>query len=120
MEEQITNFLKNNPKTKLIIIDTLQKVRDTKVGAGKTGMYGNDYDDISYIKRIADEYNIAIMLVHHLQKLKDGDDLFNEVSGWTGNIGAADTNYVLKRKRSGSAAMLLVSGRDVGYQELAL
>lgn len=112
LEEQITEFLKDHPKTKLIIIDTLQKVRDSKGGAGKTGMYGNDHNDISSIKRIADEYNIAIILVHHLRKLKDGDDPFNEVSGSTGIIGAADTNYILKRKRSGNTATLLVSGRD--------
>lgn len=120
LEEQITDFLNDHPKTKLVIIDTLQKVRDTKGGAGKTGMYGNDYDDISSIKKIADEYNIAVLLVHHLRKLKDSEDPFNEVSGSTGIIGAADTNYVFKRKRSTNAATLLVSGRDMEYQELTL
>ena len=120
LEEQITDFLNDYPKTKLVIIDTLQKVRDTKGGAGKTGMYGNDYDDISSLKKIADEYNIAVLLVHHLRKLKDSDDPFNEVSGSTGIIGAADTNYVLKRKRSSRDATLLACGRDVEYQELTL
>ena len=120
LEEQITDFLKEYPKTKLVIIDTLQKVRDSNGGTGKTGMYGNDYDDISSIKRIADEYSIAIILVHHLRKLKDGDDPFNEVSGSTGIIGAADTNFILKRKRSDNTATLLVSGRDVEHQELTL
>ena len=120
LEEQITDFLKEYPKTKLVIIDTLQKVRDSNGGTGKTGMYGNDYDDISSIKRIADEYSIAIILVHHLRKLKDGDDPFNEVSGSTGIIGAADTNFILKRKRTKDTASLLVSGRDVEYQELTL
>ena len=120
LEEQITDFLKEYPKTKLVIIDTLQKVRDSNGGTGKTGMYGNDYDDISSIKRIADEYSIAIILVHHLRKLKDGEDPFNEVSGSTGIIGAADTNFILKRKRSDNTATLLVSGRDVEYQELTL
>lgn len=120
LEEQITDFLKDFPKTKLVIIDTLQKIRDTKGSAGKAGMYGNDYNDISSIKRIADEFNISIILVHHLRKLRDGDDPFNEVSGSTGIIGAADTNYVFKRKRSTNAATLLVSGRDVEYQKLTL
>lgn len=68
LELQITDFLKDNPKTKLIIIGTLQKVRDSKGSSGKAGMYGNDYDNISSIKRIADEYNIAIILVHHLRR----------------------------------------------------
>lgn len=61
-----------------------------------------------------------MILVHHLRKLEDGDDPFNEVSGSTGIIGAADTNYVLKRKRSGDTATLLASGRNVEYQELTL
>ncbi len=120
LEEELVNFLSDFPKTKLVIIDTLQKVRDSKGGAGKTGMYGNDYDDISSIKRIADQYNIAIILVHHLRKMKDSDDPFNEVSGSTGIVGAADTNYVLKRKRSSRDATLLACGRDVEYQELTL
>lgn len=84
LEEQITELLNNYPKTKLVIIDTLQKVRDSKGSAGKAGMYGNYYDDISSIKRIADDFNISIILMHHLRKLRDGDDPFNEVSGSTG------------------------------------
>ena len=120
LEEEIINFLEDFPKTKLVIIDTLQKVRDSKGSTGKTGMYGNDYDDISSIKHIADGFNIAILLVHHLRKLQDSDDPFNDVSGSTGIIGAADTNFILRRKRSGNAATLLVSGRDVEYQELTL
>lgn len=120
LEEKITDFLTEHPATKLVIIDTLQKVRDSKGSTGKAGMYGNDYDDISSIKRIADGFNIAILLVHHLRKLQDSDDPFNDVSGSTGIIGAADTNFILRRKRSGNAATLLVSGRDVEYQELTL
>ena len=120
LEEQITDFLTEHPATKLVIIDTLQKVRDSKGSTGKAGMYGNDYDDISSIKRIADDFNIAVLLVHHLRKLQDSDDPFNDVSGSTGIIGAADTNFILRRKRSGNAATLLVSGRDVEYQELTL
>ena len=120
LEEQITDFLTEHPATKLVIIDTLQKVRDSKGSTGKAGIYGNDYDDISSIKRIADGFNIAILLVHHLRKLQDSDDPFNDVSGSTGIIGAADTNFILRRKRSGNAATLLVSGRDVEYQELTL
>lgn len=120
LENQITAHLAENPNTKLIIIDTLQKVRDSKGSSGKSGMYAGDYEDISAIKRIADEYNIAILLVHHLRKLQDSSDPFNEISGSTGIAGAADTNFILKRKRSDNGATLLVSGRDVEYQELTL
>ena len=42
LEEQIINFLNEHTDTKLVIIDTLQKVRDSKWSTGKAGMYGND------------------------------------------------------------------------------
>ena len=44
LEEQITSFLKKYPNTKFVIIDTLQKIRNTKAASGKNGMYGDDYD----------------------------------------------------------------------------
>lgn len=120
LEEQIIDALNDYPKTKLIIIDTLQKVRDSRSVAGKNGMYANDYDDISTVKQIADKFKIAIVLVHHLRKLKDSADPFNEVSGSTGITGAADTNFILKRRRGEETATLLVNGRDVEYQQFTL
>ena len=45
----------------------------------------------------------------------------NMISGTTGISGATDTNLVLKKgKRSGSAATLYCTGRDIEYQELTL
>ena len=64
---------------------------------GSLAGIAHGYDDISSIKRIADGFNIAVLLVHHLRKLQDSDDPFNDVSGSTGIIGAADTNFILCR-----------------------
>ena len=83
-------------------------------------MYASDYDDISAVKSIADRRRIAVVLVHHLRKMKDASDPFNEVSGSRGITGAADTNIILKRKRDEDTATLLVSGRDVEYQQFTL
>ena len=120
LEEQIEAALNDFPNTRLVIIDTLQKVRNAQNAAGKNGMYASDYDDISAVKSIADRRRIAVVLVHHLRKMKDASDPFNEVSGSTGITGAADTNIILKRKRDEDTAMLLVSGRDVEYQQFTL
>lgn len=120
LEEQITEFLDRYQETRLIVIDTLQKVRDSG-SAARAGMYASDYDDISAIKRIADDYGIAIVLVHHLRKLKDGEDPFNQLSGSTGITGAVDSSYVLRKdSRSSDTATLLATGRDIEYQELTL
>ena len=120
LEEQIEAALNDFPNTRLVIIDTLQKVRNAQSAAGKNGMYASDYDDISAVKSIADRRRIAVVLVHHLRKMKDASDPFNEVSGSTGITGAADTNIILKRKRDEDTATLLVSGRDVEYQQFTL
>lgn len=120
LEEQIEQYLSDFPQTKLVIIDTFQKVRDSKSTGGKSGMYAGDYDDVSALKNISDKYGIAVVVVHHVRKMKDKSDPFNEVSGSTGITGAADTNFVLKRSRSNENGTLLATGRDIEYQELTL
>ena len=120
LEEQILQALRDYPGTRLVIIDTLQKARDSRSAAGKNGLYSADYDDMSALKDLADSQKIAIVLVHHLRKQQDSSDPFNQLSGSTGITGAADTNMVLQRPRGSNTATLLVTGRDVDDQQLHL
>lgn len=119
LEQQITNVLNDFSDIQLIIIDTFQKVRNIG-GSTKDGMYAVDYANVSALKDIADKYKIAIIFVHHLRKVKDQTDPFNDVSGSTGIAGAADTIFIMNRSREGINAILRVSGRDVNYQEIDL
>jgi len=117
LQQQFTSFLKQEPDTKLIVIDTLQRVRGVDVS---TNAYANDYRDICELKQLADKHRVAIILVHHLRKHSDKDP-FNMVSGTTGITGGVDTTYVLEKdKRSDNIAKLYVTGRDVEYLELSL
>lgn len=121
LERQIAEYLKEYPNTRLIIIDTLQKVRDTQSGNNRSGMYGSDYDDIGSIKQIADNADIAIVLVHHLRKQQDSSDPFNQVSGTVGITGAVDTMLLLKKEeRTAETATLLATGRDIEMQQMTL
>ncbi len=120
LETQIEGFLSGFPATKLVIIDTLQKVRNVGSSNMRDGMYAVDYSDISALKSLADRHGIAVIFVHHLRKMADLNDPFNEVSGTAGIVGAADTTFILRRRRNEQSAELLVTGRDVEYQELAL
>ncbi len=79
LEEQIKNFVKDHNDTVLIIIDTLQMVTQNS----KDTSYANDYKDIETIKRIADELQIAILLVYHMRKQDDKDSI-NKLSGTNG------------------------------------
>ena len=102
---------------KLVVIDTLQRVRS----AGSDGnLYANDYQDIGLLKRLADRRHIAILLIHHLRKLYD-DDPMNMISGSTGLSGAADSTFVLqKSSRLANIASLHCTGRDIPDRTLKL
>ena len=115
--EQIGQFLKEHPQTRLIVIDTLQRIRTVGNDANP---YANDYRDIGVLKALADKHRIAILLVHHLRKMND-DDPINMISGTTGLSGATDSNFVLRKsQRRENTATLYCTGRDIPYRELAL
>lgn len=117
--DELEGFLKAHPKTGLIIIDTLQRVR----GAvhGKEGAYAADYREVGGLKAFADRHGIAVLLVHHLRKMADDSDPFNRISGTNGLMGAADTALVLtKEKRGDENATLSIVGRDVESSDTVL
>lgn len=117
LDEQLTRFLREHPDTSLVIIDTLQKVREV---GGDTYSYANDYQIITRLKSFADAYGICLMVVHHTRKQK-ADDAFDMISGTNGLMGAADGAFLLqKEKRTSNAATLEVSGRDQQDQRLYL
>ena len=117
LDEQLTRFLREHPETSLIIIDTLQKVREV---GGDNYSYANDYQIITRLKTFADTYGICLMVVHHTRKQK-ADDAFDMISGTSGLMGAADGAFLLqKEKRTSDTATLEVSGRDQQDQRLYL
>ena len=117
LDEQISRFLREHPETSLIIIDTLQKVREV---GGDNYSYANDYQIITRLKSFADANGICLMVVHHTRKQK-ADDAFDMISGTNGLMGAADGAFLLqKEKRTSDTATLEVSGRDQQDQRLYL
>ena len=115
--EQIEQFLKEHPQTRLIVIDTLQRIR---TAGNDANPYASDYRDIGVLKALADKHRIAILLVHHLRKMND-DDPMNMISGSTGLNGAADSTFVLqKSSRLANIASLHCTGRDIPDRTLKL
>ena len=115
--EQLARFVSEHRDTRLIIIDTLQKIREA---SGDRYSYASDYEIIGQLKHFADQTGIALLLVHHTRK-QQADDKFDMISGTNGLLGAADGAFVLqKEKRTGNTAVLEVSGRDQPEQRLIL
>ena len=116
LTDELGCFMYDHPDTRLIVIDTFQKIR----GEVSQMSYANDYSEVSWLKRLADRMNTCILLVHHTRKLGDSD-AFNEINGTNGIAGSADTLMVLKKeKRTDRKASLFCTGRDIEDRELEI
>jgi len=104
------------PDLKLIIIDTLGRFASFKDG--------NDYAEmtgvLASIKAVADEFNIAIIIIHHTRKNDSSDDFVNSSLGSVGIAGAVDSIMILTRKRGTHDGKLSITGRDIEEKEFAV
>lgn len=116
---QLEEYIKNSPNTKLIVIDTLQKVRAS--ASGKENAYSADYREMGILKAFSDRHGICLFLVHHLRKMGDDGDPFNRISGTNGIFGAADTAFVMtKERRNDTKITFSIVGRDIESQEIIM
>lgn len=117
LDEQLEKFIREHSDTRLIIIDTLQKIREVSTDAYS---YANDYDIIGRMKQFAGKNGVCVLLVHHTRKQQAGDK-FEMISGTTGLLGCADGAFLLqKEKRTDLSATLDIVGRDQPDQRLHL
>ena len=117
LDGQLSRFMDDHPDTRLMIIDTLQKIREM---GGEAYSYANDYQIIGQLKQFADRHGICLLIVHHTRKTPAGDK-FEMISGTTGLLGCADGAFLLqKEQRTDSTAVLDVVGRDQPDQRIHL
>lgn len=109
LDAQLEKFVREHSDTRLIIIDTLQKVREL---SGEAYSYRDDYQIIGQLKQPADRFQLCMLIVHHTRKSPANDE-FDRISGTTGIYGCADGAFVLsKERRTDNTATLSISGRD--------
>ena len=117
LDAQLEKFVREHPDTRLIIIDTLQKVRELSCEAYS---YRDDYQIIGQLKQLADKFKLCLLIVHHTRKSPANDE-FDRISGTTGIYGCADGAFVLsKERRTDNTATLSISGRDQPDQRIHL
>lgn len=111
-EEDLTEFLAANPDAKLVVIDVFQKVKRGKQ-LHQTD-YEADYEILTKLKKIADQYKVCIFPVYHDRKFTDPTDPFSNLLGSTAIIGVSDFIWVLfKEKREDMEATLAITGRTL-------
>jgi hypothetical protein len=115
--EFLEEWLTNHPDARLVVIDTLARFRPPSSDSGS--LYDKDYLVVGALKQIADKFSVAILVVHHLRKM-GSEDPFDQVSGTHGLTGSADGTLILQRDRGRADAALILTGRDVEEQDLAL
>lgn len=108
--DQLDQWMADHPGISLIVIDTLQKIRDN---ARSDNIYASDYSALGKIKEYADDHRLAIVIIHHTRKMAASDP-FDTISGSYGVSGAADASLVIqKESHMAKEAELHVTGRDM-------
>ena len=117
LTDQLSGFIREHPDTTLVIIDTLQKIREVD---SDSYSYAKDYEIINQLKQFSDSWGICLLLVHHTRKQKSSDN-FDMISGTNGLLGCADGAFMLyKATRTSNKATLEISGRDQQDQKIHL
>jgi 5S rRNA maturation endonuclease (ribonuclease M5) len=114
----IEEWLKAHPGARLVVIDTLAKVRPLLGRA--SSLYHDDYSAVQPLKALSDRYRVAILVIHHLRKAS-AEDVQDTINATTGLAGGVDGTLILQRARGRATATLHVDGRDVPeVKELAI
>jgi hypothetical protein len=105
----IREWIGKAKKPRLIVVDILEKVRQ-RVTSKQTTQYSADYEALESLHKIATEFQLSVLVLHHQRKAV-ADDLMDTVSGTLGIGGALDTLLVLGTDEMGH--FLYGRGRDL-------
>lgn len=97
-------------KVEVVIFDIIGVIRGVR--KSNEGVYNHDLQEAEFLHRLAMFENIAIIGVHHTNKLQDENDPLNNVSGSVGLIAGADQTITLYReKRANDETFMHIDGR---------
>jgi hypothetical protein len=113
-------YLREHGNIRMVIIDTWIRF----LGPVDINDYGLSTRNAAALKVVADELNIAVLVITHTKKGTSGKsyegDWIDGVIGSQGLSGVADSTILLRRGRGSRQAELLTTGRDITEQELIL
>ncbi|MGD9608965.1 MAG: AAA family ATPase [Desulfovibrionaceae bacterium] len=119
--EALDAYAEANPDLKLIVVDTLVKMRPKTRPKGMNA-YEIDSIHLGQIKALADRRHLGVVVITHLNKTKitDKGDPFDRITGSNGIFGVADTAMLLVGERGSKVAELKTTGRDIEGQDYAV
>ena len=102
---------------RVVVLDTFTALVKTGTKSG-SDVFRSQYAEVSELRKIAEEFQIAVVVVHHVRK-GSSDGVIEAVAGTGGIAAAVDTLWLLKRKPEGEATLDVV-GRETEERTLAL
>lgn len=121
----ISEYLKENPKCKLIIVDVYNCIKPTSSGKQGGNAYEVDARQADALQQLALAHHCCILVLTHLRKSgangrSETSDPFEEITGSMGLPSKADTVMVFKKGINNQEGKLYVRGRETREQTLDL
>lgn len=110
---QLESWIDRTPDSKLIVIDTLARVRPSS--ASGLDAYQQDTLTIAPLQALALNRGVSILIVTHYSKSKQfaaDADPFDRITGSNGLFGVADAAWLIYGKRGNDELTFRTTGRD--------
>lgn len=107
----VESWLRRRRAPRLVIIDVLAKIRPKTSGRGS--IYDDDYSAIGPLQELAQRREIAVLIVHHMNKGTESTDPYDLINGSAGVGGSADGLLALQYERGQQDATLTISSREL-------
>ena len=118
LEESLQQWIDNVANPRLIVIDTLARVKQA-MGKRSGTAYDHDNETLRDIQKLAVKNGVTIVLVSHLNKAPQ-DYAFDKITGSTGLQGMCDAMWLCERGENGAQSTLIGRGRDIHDFEYSL
>ena len=112
LEESLKLWIERATNPKLIVIDTLARVKPPSKYKSGT-LYDHDSELLRDLQNLATQNQVSIVVITHLNKSKNHEYEFDRITGSTGLQGVADTMWSMDRGVHNEGAYIRGIGRDL-------
>ncbi len=109
--EALSEWLDEHPDCRLVVLDTLAKVRPRST-RHTSGGYQEDYEAVEPLQKLAADRQVAIVVVAHTRKASAAD-ILDEINATTGLAGSVDGFLIFRTERGKNEAAMHVDGREI-------
>jgi|GEM_PF-2896351 len=107
--DTLEDYLRDHLQIKLVVIDCLARVRASR--KKNQDLLDYDYKTLACYRRVAHDFHVAVVVIHHFNKGAGLNDEFDRISGSTGLQAVPDTLIAYDGKRGARGGKVQITGR---------